>query len=52
MTIHRRNLTPGTGFAAGIAIDGPAFAQAFPTKPVTMLIPFAPPADRPMSSAA
>ncbi len=28
-------------FAAGIAIAGPAFAQAFPTKPVTMLIPFA-----------
>jgi tripartite-type tricarboxylate transporter receptor subunit TctC len=40
MTFTRRALVI-TAFATGLTAGSPAFAQGFPTKPVTMLIPFA-----------
>jgi tripartite-type tricarboxylate transporter receptor subunit TctC len=43
MTIRRRELLKlGTLAAAGSALTAPAWAQEFPSKPVTIVVPFAP----------
>jgi tripartite-type tricarboxylate transporter receptor subunit TctC len=41
MTMHRRTICAALALAGALGLAGPAAAQAFPTKPVTMLIPFA-----------
>jgi tripartite-type tricarboxylate transporter receptor subunit TctC len=40
--MHRRTLVSTLGFAAALAATGGAWAQAYPAKPVRLVVPFAP----------